>query len=102
MNGSAVEIRDELWETLESRLEGDRRRVYDAIQMWGPCTTRQAAEHCALDLLTVRPRATELLQVGLIELCGKDGHEGQYRAVRIEDAIRRAKEAARPQQMQLL
>ena len=45
----------------------------------GPCTTRQLAEKSAIDILNVRPRTTDLVQIGLVEMIG-GGQEGIYRA----------------------
>lgn len=99
---STTDIRDELFRDLTAKLEGDRWRVHESFRVFGPCTTRRAAEATGMDVLNVRPRATELLQAGLLELAGKDGHEGVYAAVSAHDAARRAAAAARPEQMFLL
>lgn len=97
----STDVRNEVFLYLQSRLQKDRRRVYDAYMMWGPGTTREMAGRMGMDLLTVRPRATELLQDGLLETIGRDGHDGIYAAVRLLDAMRRAEEASRPQQMEM-
>jgi len=98
---SATSVRDELWRELQGQLSGDRVKVYDSFMAWGPATTRRIAELVQIDILTVRPRATELLQLGLLELVGRDGHEGRYQAVRAEDVASRAEESERPQQMMM-
>ena len=84
---------------LQGRLEGERARVYDSFAAWGPATTRRIAEATGLSLWNVRPRTCELVQVGLLECVGKQGHDGVYAAVRLQEALRRAEEARRPQQM---
>jgi len=96
------QLKRDLWAELQDRLVGDRRRVYDAFMRYGPATTRRIAELIPMDLLTVRPRTTELFQDGLLEMIDRDGHEGVYAAVRIQDAVRRAEHQARPKQMMLL
>ena len=46
----------------------------------GPGTTRDVAAKANMDILTFRPRSTELYQLGLLELTDRTGHEGVYRA----------------------
>jgi len=94
-------IRQANWDALQPRLQGDRQRVYDAWLMWGPCTTRQLAEQTNMDILSLRPRTTELFQLGLLVLeCG--GREGVYRALGRAEFEERAARAGLPEQMALL
>jgi hypothetical protein len=74
------QIRDSSFESLRSGLEPKRRAVYAAWARHGPGTTRQVAAAAGINLLTFRPRTTELLEVGLVELVGRAVHEGIYRA----------------------
>ena len=99
---SATDIRNELWRHLRGRLAGERKKIYEGYRLWGACTARQLAARMKRETETVRPRVTELLQVGLLELVGKDGREGVYRAVSVDEAMRRSDEIARPQQMALI
>jgi predicted transcriptional regulator len=89
--------RDMTWEEIKGRLADERLRVYHALQTWGPCTTRQLAKLMDRDILTVRPRVTELCQMGFAaeaevtpERRFLDGaaREGYYRAVGLEEAER--------------
>jgi hypothetical protein len=64
----------------------ERQAVYDALAQREPCTTRSLAEGMGHDLLTVRPRVSELLDLGLVELTGRIRHEGLYRAVPLQEA----------------
>jgi predicted transcriptional regulator len=75
---------------LESLLEGLRAEVYEAmLNHCGPTnnglTTRGLANIIGIDLLTVRPRVCELVQLGFAECVGHTrrgrSHEGVYRAV---------------------
>lgn len=84
---SPATIRDLNWHELQSRLSGLRASVYEALRMHGPCTTRQLAAKAGLDILTVRPRVTELCQLGFASLVDHSPHpssissaEGLYRA----------------------
>lgn len=65
-----------------------RLSVWEALAQHGPCTTRELAASCGLDLLTVRPRVTELLQMGFAACVNEDqpGHEGRYRALTTAEA----------------
>jgi predicted transcriptional regulator len=78
-----IDFRNETWRDVELRVEGLRRDVYYALAKAGACTTRQLAEKSGIDLLTVRPRVTELYQIGLVELVNEEsgGGEGIYRTI---------------------
>jgi DNA-binding IclR family transcriptional regulator len=78
-------IRDLNWQQLHERVRGLRLAVLEALRMAGPCTTRELAARSGLDLLTVRPRVTELEQLGFVECIG-GGSEGIYR-VRTHDEL---------------
>lgn len=67
------------WQDIQGRLEGHRERVYQALMLHGPCTTRDLAARINMDILNVRPRVTELCQLGLAH-CTDDAHsrEGRY------------------------
>jgi hypothetical protein len=80
-----VDFRNETFEQLRERLNEDRAAVHSAWLKHGPGTTRQVADLAGIDLLSFRPRTTELFQLGLLELAGKDGHQGVYKALSIED-----------------
>ena len=88
----ATDFRDMTFEGLRRDLAGMRKAVYEAWVVYGPGTTRDVAAKSGIDLLTFRPRTTELLQIGLIKLdeglsadSGADGHEGVYRAAREQE-----------------
>lgn len=74
-------IRNANWGEIQAWVSGARRKVYEALRGLGPSTTQALANAMGMNLLTVRPRVTELVQVGLVELYDKDGHEGVYVAV---------------------
>ena len=83
-----VDYRNETWEQIEGRVSGMRARVYDAWWRYGPCTTRELADRAGLDILEVRPRTTELVQLGLVDLAGEErGTEGRYRAMRRQEQL---------------
>lgn len=80
-----VDFRDETFERLRSGMEGARRAVYHAWVVHGPGTTRECAGRCGIDLLTLRPRTTELVEIGLVRCVGGRNGEGEYRAASPEE-----------------
>lgn len=87
--------RDQL-AALDSALRGLRQKVHLSLLAQGACTTKALGEAMGYSILTVRPRVTELLQAGLVDLVGRDDHgDGIYQAVSLEDARKRVEERAR-------
>lgn len=94
---SPSEIRDAQFRCLDPKtLTGLRRRCYYELLWHGPATTRDLAGRLGADILSVRPRVTELYQAGLVTLDderpasnsqtltpsnSRTPHEGVYRAV---------------------
>lgn len=88
---------------IKERLQGVRADVMSALIAHGPCTTRQLAQRAGMDILTVRPRITELIELGLVDLVQPEasdeadhtsdepshrgGREGIYRALEEVEAI---------------
>lgn len=85
--------RDMTFEEIKGHLVEDRLATYQSLTIWGPVTTRRLAEFMRRDILTVRPRVTELCQMGLARLADKagSGREGLYVAVPLVEAERRRK-----------
>lgn len=99
-----IDFRNATWMDLRKRLQGARQRVYGELQKHGPCTTRQLAARSGMDVCSVRPRITELLELSLVECDGAEGGQGRYRAVSLhvaEYAFERKCRAARTGQMDL-
>ena len=76
-----IDLRNATWNEVREQLAGRMLVVYEAWQKHGPGTTREIAERSGLDILTVRPRTTELYQMNFIMLLGSIGKEGIYLAV---------------------
>lgn len=76
-----IDLRNATWEDLQDRVTGLRRMVLDAYRVLGATTTRRLATLAAMDILTVRPRTTELVQLGLLRLKSQSGLEGVYEAL---------------------
>jgi predicted ArsR family transcriptional regulator len=96
-----IDYRNTTWDEIQGRLKGDRQACYEGLRVHGPCTTRQLADRIGIDLLTVRPRVTELVQLGLAECGDEPGREGIYRALPLWQAMKdfqeRARRATEPQ-----
>jgi hypothetical protein len=83
----AIDYRNAKFADLQDRLVGLRLSVWQAWKTFGPGTTRQVAQRSGIDILSFRPRTTELLQLGLVVLAGNEpGHEGNYRAASLQEA----------------
>ncbi len=72
---------------LQATLNESRTRVHRAWLAHGPGTTREIAQKAQIDILSLRPRSTELYELGLIELlslkpsdASNYSHQGIYRA----------------------
>ena len=61
-----VDFRNETFATIQNRIAGSRAAVYGAWAKHGPCTTEQLAGRSGLSILSLRPRTTELVQLGFI------------------------------------
>lgn len=101
-----IDFRNTTFRDLQRQVISLRLSVWEALAQHGPCTTRELSRECGLDILTVRPRVTELLQLGFV-VCtndGQGGHEGIYQALTTAEAetLFTARQAeAREQQMSL-
>lgn len=87
-----IDYRNTTWQEVREQLAGRRLAVYAELSLRGPCTTRELAQRSGMDLLTVRPRVTELVQLGFAvclppEDAEKPGHEGRYKTVPEEVAL---------------
>lgn len=85
-----IDYRNATWDQIQERLDGLRLTAYQAWEQFGPGTTRDVATRAGIDILTFRPRSTELFQMGLIQIhaSAHEGrtHEGIYAAVPLEKA----------------
>ena len=78
-----IDYRNETWSQVRDRVSDLRGIVYNHLALLGPCTTRELAARSGLDILTVRPRITELFQIGMVEVveCDVPTSEGVYQVV---------------------
>ncbi len=87
-----IDHRNATWAEICDHLAGRRLAVYSELARLGPCTTRELAFRSGMDILTVRPRVTELYQLGFAVLVQpenpkKPGNEGVYEALSAEQAL---------------
>lgn len=94
-----ADIRDAKWTEIEKQVTGQREMVYTSLLACGRCTTDALAAHMHKSVLSVRPRVSELYDLGLVALVGKDGHNGIYEAIPVFVA-RQAHEQRRAAQAQ--
>lgn len=101
-----IDFRNATWRDIQGRLVSLRASVYEALLEFGPCTTRELTKYCDVDLLTIRPRMTELVQLGFAECLDERGGEGTYRALTTTEAEAmfhaRQREAQDPQAVMAL
>ena len=75
-----IDFRNETFADIRGRLDADRDFILRRLKYLGPCTTRQLADYLGMDVLSVRPRVSELYQMGAVDLTDRHGHEGVYAA----------------------
>jgi hypothetical protein len=80
-----IDLRNLTFSDLQSRLDADRLAVHRAWLAHGPGTTREVAAAAGIDILSFRPRSTELYQLGALELVDKTIHTGVYRARKVDE-----------------
>lgn len=73
-----AQLRNLTWLEVRERVSDDMQRVHRAYAEHGPGTTREIAEKSGISLLTLRPRTTDLYQVGMVECIDRRGGEGVY------------------------
>lgn len=97
------DISQENWRNIQEKLQGLREQVYRGMLAAGPQTTCDLADITDIPLLTVRPRVTELCELGLAEPAGRSGRHGLYRAIPLDQVKRHITEMAMDHcQLQLL
>jgi DNA-binding Lrp family transcriptional regulator len=80
-----IDYRNATFASIQASLSGIREQVYHAFTKHGPGTTREISIKAGISILTLRPRTTELVQLGFIEVLGgsDDGREAVYIAVSV-------------------
>lgn len=86
MNLTPEAVRNMAFDEVLVWVSAERQAVYDALAALGASTTRELAEGMGHDLLTVRPRVSELVDLGLVVLVGRERREGVYCAVPLHEA----------------
>jgi DNA-binding MarR family transcriptional regulator len=63
-----IDYRNATWNEVQARVVSDRLDVWLAFSRHGPGTTREIARRSGMDILNLRPRATELYQLGFLDV----------------------------------
>ncbi|WP_309400197.1 hypothetical protein [Cerasicoccus maritimus] len=63
-----IDYRNATFESLQERLSKSRAQVLEAWQQHGPGSTEELAERSGISILSLRPRTTELYQLGFVVL----------------------------------
>lgn len=76
-----IDLRNATFKDLQDRLTGQRRAV---LELWRnqsePMTTQDLAEASGFSILSLRPRSTELYQLGFLRLVSQADNQGLYQA----------------------
>lgn len=88
-----IDFRNESFTALRERLSSLRRDVWIAWLAYEEkngtrgATTRAVSAASGIDILTFRPRCTELFEMGVLQLAetSPTGHEGTYRLRSLEE-----------------
>jgi hypothetical protein len=94
---TTLDIRNAQWADIQEYVSRCRAEALNAWRQYGPGTTREVAALAGIDILTFRPRTTELCHVALVELVDRRGCQGIYKAVpeaEAEAAFEKARSAA--------
>jgi hypothetical protein len=77
-----IDFRMATFDDLQLRIAGGRAEVLAAWRKHGTCTTQELAELSGISILTLRPRTTELFQLGFVCLADHQPAKGEgiYRA----------------------
>lgn len=100
----ATDFRDMTFLDLQRYVNLSRKAVYEAWLRHGPCTTMELSTQTGISVLNIRPRTTDLVQCGLVEIDPdnpRSGTEGRYRAITMAEWQRR-KAIAPPKPQQVL
>lgn len=76
-----IDIRNDTWDSIQSRIREDMLAVWEAYRAHGPCTTRELATRSGIDILTARPRTSDLYKAGLVDCIDRKKKEGIYQHV---------------------
>lgn len=78
---SPIDIRNTNFKAIKGQLHAGRLQVWEGFRTHGPCTTSALSVRIGMSILTVRPRTTELINLGFVVLQERAGNEGVYAAL---------------------
>ncbi len=76
-----IDIRNETWQQVQSRLNQSLNEVWDAYKQFGSGTTEEIAKKSGITIFTLRPRTSDLFKMFLVELVGRNKDGGIYKHV---------------------
>lgn len=76
-----IDHRNATFQDLQAKVTGNRLAVLEALKRHGAATTRELAHAMGWEVLSVRPRLTELFQLGFVRCLDREHHEGTYEAL---------------------
>lgn len=85
-----IDYRNTTWRDVQTYVHADRQHVLDGLRKHGPCTTRELAARMGRDILTIRPRVTELCQLHFVTLVQPEPGPKQPRSGRSKEGVYRA------------
>lgn len=68
---TTIQTRNQAYANIQDMLPEKRKRIYNIISLFGPCTPQQICREENWQHNVVNPRFTELAEVGLIKEVGK-------------------------------
>jgi predicted ArsR family transcriptional regulator len=89
---NTLRIKQLNWQQMQAQLTGNRKTIWEAMVRLKLATTRQIADATGISLLTVRPRVSELVELGFAECAGKETRKTTGRTV--TDGIYKARTIA--------
>ena len=101
-----ADFRNETFTSIGNRIAGQRAAVLNAWLVHGPGTTAEIAERSKISILSLRPRTTELFELGFVCLTDSQPEkgEGTYRKRTVAEHLEwfnRTQQAARSGQTEI-
>lgn len=97
-----LDLRSVHYREIRDHLNESRRRVHEKLGLLQRATAKELSEYMATDKTSVRPRLTELHQLGLAEATGQRRNgEHEFRYVGMVEAESRRRAATHQEHAQL-
>lgn len=98
----SADLRNVHWREIRDHLQPMRRAVHEKLGLLQKATAKELAEYMEADKCSVRPRLTDICQLGLAEATGERRHgEHEFRYVSLAEAESRRRAATEQESRQL-